>query len=283
LATIDSPKVSVRTGDEQFSIEPVDLANVELNFTIGEHSFTLLCRVVERMAPEPQVTLEYDGNPWVAMEREAIQSLVNSNGTEINASIDSGATIAEAVLYAVVPPFFGETLGSTKVQFYVSRDLTQQKSPQTMQEVSFCIINMHVITKIGHIVELERGFKQIGGTVLQDKEWTIQLRQIPHCNEATRFLRSVGGSELLTSCPCTKTTAHFSQSKRPSPRSTQSDCPSHLRMEHTSEPAELGERTPCGRLYGRTGTVTQPLGPTAKGRTPGFEKTALLTWAKVRP
>ena len=65
-----------------------------------------------------------------------------------------------------------------------------------MQEVSFCIINMHVITKIGHIVELERGFKQIGGTVLQDKEWTIQLRQIPHCNEATRFLRSVGGFRI---------------------------------------------------------------------------------------
>ena len=196
MATIETPKVSVRTNDEQFSVEPVVLADVELTFTIEEQFFSLPCSVIERMAPEPEVTLEYSGDPRVAMEQEAMHALVNSDGSEISASIKSDETKSGAVLFAAINPSFGITPRSNKARFYVSRDLTHQKSPRLMQEASFCIINMHIISIIGHTVASESEFKQTGGIVLRHGEWTIQIRETPQIDEATRFLKAVGGFRI---------------------------------------------------------------------------------------
>ena len=58
-------RVLVHSGDDQFSVDPVVLADVEVSFAIGEHAFLLPCQAVERLAPEPEVTLEYHGNPSI--------------------------------------------------------------------------------------------------------------------------------------------------------------------------------------------------------------------------
>lgn len=65
-----------------------------------------------------------------------------------------------------------------------------------MQEVSFCIINMNIISSVGLVVESNREIREIGGITLQDREWTIQIREAPFHEESTKFLKAVGGFRI---------------------------------------------------------------------------------------
>ena len=196
MATDNLQKVSVRSGDDQFSVDPTVLADVEITFTINEHPFLLPCQAVERLAPEPEVTLEYHGNPRGTWEPSTIQALISANGTQLRASIKSGNSTADTILYARVPPYFGVAPEGPQARFYLAKDLTEQLSQQMMREVSFSIINMHIISRIGYEIESVGRSRRIGGATLQDKEWTIQIRQSPHREEATKFLRAVGGFRI---------------------------------------------------------------------------------------
>ena len=196
MATDDLRNVSVHADDDRFSVDPVVLADVEISFTIGELIFLLPCQAVERLAPEPEVTLNYKGNARSTLEPDAIQALISANGTELRASINSGNSTAEATLYARVPPYFGVSQEGPQPRFYLAKDLTEQQSQRIMQEVSFCIINMHIVSRIGYEIESKKGSRQIGGTTIQDNEWTIQIRQSPHHEESTKFLRAVGGFRI---------------------------------------------------------------------------------------
>ena len=196
MVTDNLPMASVQAGDDQFSVGPVVLADVEISFVIGEHSFSLPCQAVERLAPEPRVTLEYNGNPRGTWEPNAIQALISANGTELLASINSGNSTAAAALYARVPPYFGMAPAGPQAQFFLAKDLTGQQNQQMMQEVSFCIINMHIISRIGFYIETERRSRTIGGVTIQNNGWTIQIRQSPHHEESSKFLRAVGGFRI---------------------------------------------------------------------------------------
>ena len=187
---------SINVDHQEFFIASQVLAQVDLQFAFGSHRFNLPCQVVERFSPEPQITLEYDGDNAPPITVEERQTLLSADGVLLAASIRSDVTTIRADVYADVPPFFGMMPGMGTARFVVAQDKTSNTSAATIHEVSFSIINMHILSVIGHIVDGSKLWQQIGGTVLHDDEWTVQIRQSPHADDAKRFLRALGGFHI---------------------------------------------------------------------------------------
>lgn len=196
MSTPQTAATLVNVDAQQFFIAPQVVAEVELQFSIGPHLFNLPCQVIERFAPEPRIELQYDGDNAPPITVEQMHALRGADGTLISTSINSDVATLLADVYAHVSPFFGMMPDMETASFVVARDKTSNSSAATIHEVSFSIINMHILSVTGHIVNGSKLFEDIGGAVLQDDDWTVQIRQSPQRDEAKQYLRSVGGFQI---------------------------------------------------------------------------------------
>ena len=196
MSTHEHQGVSVSAGNRHFVVEPAILAEVEVQFTLSGILFRLPCQVIERMAPQPLISLECNDTPAASMGADAKKALIRAGGSEIPAFIVSDVATTEADLYAAVPPSFGFDPGNDTAQFLMVRDRTPAGNVSMMHETTFSIINMHILATIGHQVQGSKRFQRIGGAVLADDEWTISIRQSPDAKNTEQYLKSVGGFRI---------------------------------------------------------------------------------------
>ena len=188
-----NPEISIIIDGEQFTVAPTVIADAEIRFVLGERDYHLACQVVETLSPEPSIVLECPHDALTKLDRQALNLLHNTHGTEISVRIVSGKATIDADLMPSIPSGFGIDARSNPLVFHLLRHAPSAQGLRELSEVSFGLVNMTALSGFGHYVAGSRRIQAIGGTTLADDDWCIQIRESPNRNRVKRYLRSVGG------------------------------------------------------------------------------------------
>ena len=184
---------SIKTNNETFVVAPTALADVRVEFTIGSTRFNLACQLVETLAPTHEVYLEYPGGE---NEPNAFGLYTRSLAPPIRGLVVGDTWQQEADLWPSLSYRLGNRGDSISGTFHARWLQSTSRTPQDTHEVNFAVINLNGLDKVGHQVDGSKVWPQIGGAILQDEAWTVQIRQSPNSGEAKKYLRTIGGFQI---------------------------------------------------------------------------------------
>ena len=130
---------------------------------------------------------------WTAAQIAAFAKL---EGERVAAEITIGAATYKSNVWIFPNRFFGITRALLTATIGFGEITEANPADSTLFEVSFSILNMCILTHIGYFVRGSTSARWIGGAILQDEEWIIEIRQSPHYDSAEKYLRSVGGFQV---------------------------------------------------------------------------------------
>lgn len=202
-APVDSASGIVATlaaGQDQFTVRNTVLADVRVRFELGETRFDLPCTVVEKLAPKPALSIEYNSQDERHIDEEKMHKLWQAmmDSAKIPATITDSVTFVKAELFGGSFPqlWFSFSGQPFKAIFYISSMIDQVAVVNNITEVNFNIINMTTLNVCGHTIIFDGGWQMIGSAVLQNDEWTFCIRQHPRHSDAQNYLRTIGGFQI---------------------------------------------------------------------------------------
>ncbi len=191
---------TLASGQGQFDVRNTVLADVRVRFELETTRFDLPCTIVEKLAPKPVVSIEYNSQDECMIDDEKMHKLWRAmmDSTKISAIITDGTTSLKAELFAGnFPQFWFSFSGQPfRADFYISKIVNQAISFASITEINFNIINMTTLHNFGHTIVFNGGWQRIGGAILQNDEWTFCIRQHPNHSDAQKYLRTIGGFQI---------------------------------------------------------------------------------------
>lgn len=185
---------SIKTNNETFVVTPTVLADVRVEFTIGSTRFSLACQLVETLAPTHEVYLEYQGG-----ENQPNASLLyarSRNLSPLRSWVVSDMWRQEADLWPSVRYSLGTRGDSISGKFHVRWLQSASRTQTDTHEVNFAVINLNGLDRAGHQVNGSKVWQRIGGAILRDEVWTVQIRQSPNSGESKKYLSTIGGFQI---------------------------------------------------------------------------------------
>ena len=177
---------TVEANGQRFSVEPTCLAEVNVQFSIEDTEFNLRCKVVERLAPVPGISIEFNGDRAPELEAKAIDKLRSADGTRVPATITSDikSITTDIFVFIHIPLFFGMVPGSMTATFELTSEDLPHVGGLEIHEINCSIINMHLISH------------PFRGVLIEDGEWEVQIKPSPNLRNAEQYLRSIGGFQI---------------------------------------------------------------------------------------